>query len=151
MQAPWEIITTMGIDGLEEAENDPDIHRYDVKIACDGGPSDRCYDCTDAENEDFDRRCIFCGKTEGSRVVVMDFVDVLVERTPVKCAVSPVVPGIFNKEEDYDLICYLRERGEGYANFHAEICCHGVEEPDLRQFNREVNQEDGSCALPLFL
>lgn len=33
-QGPWEIITTVGVNSLEEAKRNPDVHRDDVNVAC---------------------------------------------------------------------------------------------------------------------
>ena len=62
----------------------------------------------------------------------MDFVDVLVERSPVQRAMLPVVPRIFLDEED----CYLEEhlpyRREGNTGGETAAMGGGVEEPYLR-------------------
>ncbi len=46
---------------------------------------------------------------------MVDLVDVLVKRTPMKGAVGPVVPGVFEHEEDGDLVGHGEDRGEGDA------------------------------------
>jgi hypothetical protein len=66
-------------------------------------------------------------------------------------AVSPVVPGILENEEDRDLVCHGEKRWEGSGSLKTEVLRHGVEEPDLREFDGEVRDEDELCALPLFL
>lgn len=65
-------------------------------------------------------------------------------------AVHPVVPGVFKNEEDSNLVGHGEERGEGYAGLETEVLRHGVEEPDLREFDGEVGDEDELRALPLF-
>lgn len=40
LQRPGEVITTVSIDGLEEAEGDPDVHCEDVEVSGDGAVED---------------------------------------------------------------------------------------------------------------
>ena len=81
---------------------------------------------------------------------MVDFVDVLVERAPVQRAVHPVVPSIFKDEEDGDLVGHGEDGGEGNGGLEAEVLGHGVEEPDLRELDGEVGEEDEFGAVPLF-
>lgn len=62
----------------------------------------------------------------------------------------PVMPGVLEDEEDGDVEGDLGERGEGDPRRHAEIHGHGVEEPDLGEFDGEVGEEDEFGAVPLF-
>lgn len=64
VQAPWEIVATMSIDGLEETKNDPDIHCKDVKVPGAHDPRDRSCNRAGTENHDFDRRRVLCGHTK---------------------------------------------------------------------------------------
>src|ERR1700710_2653384 len=36
VQAPWELISRMSINGLEQTEDDPEIHGENVQIFCNG-------------------------------------------------------------------------------------------------------------------
>ena len=38
VQAPWELITAMRVDGLEQTEDNPNIHGQDMEILGDGTP-----------------------------------------------------------------------------------------------------------------
>lgn len=82
---------------------------------------------------------------------MVDLVDVFIEGTPVKGAVGPVVPGIFENKEYGDLVGHLQEWREGDAGFEAEVLSSWVEEPDLWKFDGEVGEEDELGAFPLFL
>ncbi len=104
MQTPRKLVPAMRIDGLEQAQDNPRVHGEDVQVARDGTPQDgRAYGA-EAEDHDFDRRGVFGGEAEGRGVLVVDLVDVFVQRTPVQGAVRPVVPGVFQHEEDGDLV-----------------------------------------------
>ena len=35
VQAPGEIVPRVGVDGLEQAKHDPDVHGQDMQVACD--------------------------------------------------------------------------------------------------------------------
>ena len=80
---------------------------------------------------------------------MVDLVDVLVQRTPVHGAVHPVVPGVLKDEEDCDLVGHGPDGWEGDGSLETTVLRHGVEEPDLREFDGEVRDEDELCALPL--
>jgi len=41
VQAPWEFVSAVCVDGLEQAENDPGIHSQNMQVAGDGAPEDR--------------------------------------------------------------------------------------------------------------
>lgn len=54
VQTPWQVISRVRIDGLEETQHDPDVHRQDVEVASESSPCDGCSDRTETEEEDFD-------------------------------------------------------------------------------------------------
>ena len=66
--------------------------------------------------------------------MVVDFVDVLVERTPVEGAMGPIVPGVFQDEEDCYLVGHFEERREGNACLETTVLSHWVKQP--AQVNR---------------
>lgn len=170
VQTPWEFISAVGINGLEQAQHDPDVHGEDVQIAREGTPQNGATDGAKAQNHDLDWRSILRGQPEGSRVLVVDLVDGLVQRAPVQRTVGEVVPGIFHHEEDGDLVGHGPEAREGDRGGESAKLCHWVEEPalrldgirtalqagllslpDLRQFDREMTQKHELGAVPLFL
>lgn len=61
VQAPWELISRMRINSLEESEQDPDVHCKDVEFAGDCAPKNWRTDSTEAEDHDFDGRSVFSG------------------------------------------------------------------------------------------
>jgi len=150
VERPGELVARVCVDGLEEAKDDPDVHGQDVEISGDGAPHDGNTNGTEAQAHDFNWRGVLSGETEGSRVLMVDLVNGLVEGTPVEGAVHPVVPCVLEDEEDCNLVGHLVERREGNASAEAEELSHGVEEPDLRELNSEVAQQDELGALPLF-
>lgn len=94
VQAPGELVAAVGVDGLEETEDDPEIHGEDVQVTGQGAPEDGAADSAEAQGHDFDGRGILGGETKGSGVLVVNLVDGLVEWAPVESAVREVVPGI---------------------------------------------------------
>jgi hypothetical protein len=150
VQAPGELVAAVGIDGLGQTEHNPDVHGKDVKVLGDGAPNDGDTDRTETQDHDLNRRSVFSGETEGSRVLVMDLVDVLVqERACVHSTVHPIVPCIFEDEEDGDLVCHLVDARERNRGLEAEVLAHRVEQPDLREFDSKVGKEDEEGALSL--
>lgn len=150
-QAPGEVVAAVGIDGLEETEDDPDVHGDEVEFASNAQQNNGCSNDTNSEKSGFDRRGVFSSETEGSRVGVVHLVNRLVERTVVQRSVEPVVPGVLHDEADGDLNSHLPDRRERNAVLHAQVGSDGVEEPDLRELGGEVADEDDGGAIPLFL
>ena len=150
-QAPGEVVAAVGVDGLEESEDNPHVHGHEVEITGDSHPDDGRPDDTRRKEHDLDRRRVLGGQAEGSRVCVVQLVDRAVQRAVVKPAVEPVVPGVLHHKEDGDLESHLPGRGEGHAILQAEPSRDGVEEPDLGQLNGDVLEEDKGGAIELFL
>jgi hypothetical protein len=86
VQAPWELVTAVSIDSLKETEDNPEIHCQDVELTSAQNPNDRDASSAEPEDHDFNGRCVLGGKAERSRVLVVDLVNILVEGTPVHCA-----------------------------------------------------------------
>lgn len=78
----------MSINGLEEPEDDPDVHGEDVEFPSAKDVENRTSDRSSTEDENFSWVSILGGKSEGSRVRVVNFVNVLVHGTPVEELVS---------------------------------------------------------------
>lgn len=53
-------------------------------------------------------------------------------------AVKPIVPGVFEDEEDGDLVGHCEEGREWDRGAEAAVLGHGVEEPDLGELDCEV-------------
>ena len=84
LERPGEIVSAVSIDGLEETKDDPDVHSEDVEVASAKDVENRTSDRPSTEDEDFSWMGVLSSKAEGSRVLVMNFVDVLVHGTPVE-------------------------------------------------------------------
>jgi hypothetical protein len=151
VQTPWELVAAVRVDSLEHTEDNPDIHGQNVEVSGDGAEDDWGSDSTEAQNHDLNGRGVLSGQAEGSGVLVVDLVDVLVEEgAGVHGTVGPVVPCVLEDEEDGDLVCHLVDAGEGDRGRKTEILAHGVEHPDLGELNGEVGEEDEGGALCLF-
>ena len=149
VQAPGEFIARVRINGLKQAQRDPQVHGEHVQAARDGAVDDGHADGAEAEEHDLDGAGVLGGHAEGRAVLVVDLVHVLVHGAPVQEAVVPVVPRVLHHEEDGDLEGDLVPAGEGDGRGHAEELGRRVEEPDLRQLDGEVGEEDERGALPL--
>ena len=123
----------MRINSLEETEDDPCVDSNDVEVTTDSAVKDGASEGTGSENEDLSGVGVFGSKTEGSGVLVVNLVDVLVERAPVQRAVREEVEHVLKDKEESDLGSELIQGGErNLPGSHAEELCHGVEKPDLR-------------------
>jgi hypothetical protein len=151
VQAPWELVAAVRIDGLGETDGDPDVHCQDVEVLGDGAPDDGAADSAQTEDHDLDWRRVLSCQAERSRVLVVDLVDLLVQKGAlVHHAMHPVVPCVLIDEKDCDLVGHLVDAGERDRGFETEVLTHGVEEPDLRKLDSEVGEEDEDGALCLF-
>jgi len=142
VQRPGEVVATVCIDGLEETENDPCVHRDDVKVggevAVDEGSEDRA----STKDEDLCRVCVLGGETEGCGVLVMDLVDVAVEGAVVERLVGNEVEEVLKEEEQEDLGSHGLEGGERNAvGGHAEGLSRRVEQPNLRGDEMKMQRE----------
>jgi hypothetical protein len=150
VQAPREFVTAVRINSLEQTANNPNVHSQDVQLAGNQNPQDGNTDCASTEEHDFDWRSIFGSETKRRRVLVVDLVDALVQRTPMERAMKPIMPSILEHEKDADMEKHSRPGREGHASFHSAVFGHGVKEPDLRELDGEVREEDEFRAVPLF-
>lgn len=80
---------------------------------------------------------------------MVDFVNALVKRAPVECAVRPVMPRVFQDEENSNLKGHFEQGRKRCLSLKAEEKSHGVEEPDLREFDGEVAYENKLRTVPL--
>lgn len=129
VETPGEFVTTVSIDGLEQTQHNPNVHGENVQVTSKSAPEDRATDCTETQNHNFDWRRVFSSQAKGSRVLVVDFVNGLVEGTPVESAVGEVVPGILHDKKDSDLVGHGPGGREGDGCRQTAELGHWVEEP----------------------
>ena len=110
VQRPGKLVAGVGVDGLEQAQHDPQVHGEDVEVAGQRDPQDGRGHGAEPQHHDLDRAGVLGGQPERRRVLVVDLVDVFVqERRHVHGAVRPVVPRVFQHEEDGDLVGHCVE------------------------------------------
>jgi len=68
----------MRVDSLEEAEDDPDVDGDNVQVLREEHVQKRAEDRARTEDEDLSRMGVFGRKAKRRRVLVVDFVNVLV-------------------------------------------------------------------------
>lgn len=68
----------MGINCLEKTKNDPEVHGENVKVAGDQDPGNWDSDCASAKDHGFNWGSVLSGQTERCRVLVVNFMDVLI-------------------------------------------------------------------------
>jgi len=81
---------------------------------------------------------------------MVEFVDHLVQARQVEGSMEPVMPGVFKDKEQGDLPGHGIPRREGDGSRQAEELAGRVEEPDLRELDGEMREEDEFGAGPLF-
>ncbi len=83
------------------------------------------------------------------RELVMQLVDMLVQRTPMQCPVKPIMVHVLKDEEEGDLGEHEGDRRErDLVGGHAEVATDRVEGEDQGEFDGEVGDEDDFDALP---
>lgn len=152
VQTDGEVVARVRIHGLEETEQNPNVHGDDVQVLGVGAKHERTANGTEAENQNLKWVRILSGQTERRRVLVVHLVNVLVQRTPVHQTVDPVVEGVLKHEKERNLPGHLVPAGErNLMSRQAKVFANGVEAPDLRKFHGEVTQKHETGALPLVL
>lgn len=131
VQTPRKLVAGVCVDGLREAEHNPEVHCQDMQVLGDCTPQNGPKHGSETQEHDFNGRSVLGSQTKRRRVLVMDLVHISVKRTPVKQAVCPVMPGILHDKEDCDLNGYLPKWRKGNASGHAKENGHGVKEPNL--------------------
>lgn len=129
MEAPRELVAAMRVDCLEQAQHNPDIHREDMQISSHSAPKNRAADSPKAQDHHLNRGGIFGSHAEGSRILVVDLVNGLVQGTPVEGTVRPVMPGVFQDEEDGNLVGHFPHGRERNRSRNSEELSHGMEQP----------------------
>ncbi len=81
-------ITTVCINGLEEAKGDPDIDGEYVQVLREEAVNQRTENGSSPQNEDFRRVSVFGCQSERCRVLVVNLMNVLIEWPSVKRLVS---------------------------------------------------------------
>ena len=130
----------MCINGLEETQDDPDVHGDEVQVTSDRDPENRRADDANTQQHNLDRGGVLSRKAKWCRIGVVQLVDCAVKRTVVQRAVEPVMPCVFHDEEDGDLHSNSPGRRERNTKVHAKICCDGVEQPNLRELDSKMTQ-----------
>jgi hypothetical protein len=69
----------MGIDGLEKAKGDPDIHREDVQVWPEPAVEQRSKDSSRSENHDFEWMCVLGSKAKGRGIFMVELMNMFVE------------------------------------------------------------------------
>jgi hypothetical protein len=121
VKGPWKVVSRVRVNNLEQAKNDPGVHGNEVKVLGNNAPQYWGSHGTESKGHNLNRRSIFRSKTEGCRVLVVDFVDILVQRPPVESAVEPIVPGVLEDEEYCDLVGHLGPVRERNARVQTDI------------------------------
>lgn len=65
-QRPGEVVSGVGVDGLEQSESDPDVHRQDVQVLSEETVQEGTGDGSLGEDEDLKRVGVLGGETDGS-------------------------------------------------------------------------------------
>ncbi len=81
-------IAGVRIDGLEETEDNPDVDGEDVEVVTEHAVQDGTKDRASSKDENLGGVSVLGSKTERGGILVVNLVDVLVERAPVQSLVS---------------------------------------------------------------
>lgn len=147
---PGEVVTAVSINSLEKTEENPGKHGDNVQVTSNHEPDQRDTNGSETEYHCFNRMSILSSHAKWSRVIMVKLVNVLVKRTIVETAVSPVVPEILEKEEYSDLKSHgLPSREGNFSDLHAKQVAHRMEEENHGQLKTKVTEQDLANALPV--
>lgn len=127
-----EIITRVGVNGLEQSQDDPNVNGQNVQVGSEQTVEKGSTDGAHTEDQDFQWVSVLGGQTKGSRIFVVHLVNVLVERSIVESSVGKVVPSIFKNEKEGDLRNHEFPRRKGNCvGSKTKVLGHWVETPNL--------------------
>lgn len=81
-------ISAVGVNSLEQPQNNPNVDGHDVEVTSESTVQNGAGEGTSSENEDLSRMGIFGSKAKGCGVLVVEFVDMLIEDTSMERLVS---------------------------------------------------------------
>jgi len=152
LERPGEVVSGVGVDGLEKTKCDPNVNCDDVHVLRELAVQQGSENSSCPEYHHFKWMRILCGKTKRSRVFMMQLVDVLVEQGCVEKLVGEVMEHIFKNEEKGQLGKHGLPRGErDLPSIHAKGFCDGVEEEDGWSLHGKVGKENALGTFPLLL
>lgn len=64
VQRPGEVVAAVRVDGLEEAQHDPEVDGDDVQVACEEAVKEGPEDGAGAKDEDLGGMCVLGSETE---------------------------------------------------------------------------------------
>ena len=150
VQTNREVVTRVSIDRLEQTEHDPNVYGQDMQVLGIGTQQEWATNGAETQDQDFQRMCILGRKTERCNVLMVDLVNVLVQRTIVHCTVRPVMECIFEHKEQCDLPQHLSPAREWHlVRRQAEVLTDGMKTPDLRKLNSKVTKKHKTRTSPL--
>ena len=136
----------MSVDSLKQFRDNPNINREDVEIASEVGIEDRVSNGTGSKDQDFGGMGIFSCKTKRRRVLVMNFVDILVEEASIeknatshqgqllRCSQGSTYPSSERNPPRRILKNHSLPRGKGHLpGCHVESSSDAEEQPDLQK------------------
>lgn len=127
-ERPREVVARMSVDCLPKTKSDPNVDGEDVKVIPEYSVQEWSRDRSLREDQNFKRMGIFGGlynikrrtqemkkmrvthDTNRSRELVVELVNVLVQRTIVQSPVSPVMESVLKDEEEGDLRSHETDR-----------------------------------------
>lgn len=131
----------MRVDSLEQPERDPNVHGENVQVLGDVAVQERSANGASSQNQNLGGMSVLGGQTKGSAVLVVDLVNVLVERAIVQGLVCKVMECIFKHEEKGDLGGDGLPAGErNLPGLHATCLCKRMEKPDLGKFDGKMRK-----------
>ena len=86
-----------------------------MKIFSDCTPQNWYTDCAEAEDHDFNWRGVFGCHSKRSRILMMDLMNFFIEIRCVQKSMREIMPGIFEDEENCDLVKHMENRGERHS------------------------------------
>lgn len=61
VETPGEFVATVRVDGLEQAQDNPNVHGENVQVTSDSTPDDGAADGSETKDHNLDRRCVLSG------------------------------------------------------------------------------------------
>jgi hypothetical protein len=119
-------------------QSNPDVHRNQMEIPRYCTVQNRTSDGPEPQNKHLRWMSILGCQSKRRRILMMNLMNIFIQRAPMQCPMHPVVKSIFHHKEPTDLPDHRLPVREGDVKTETKVCDDGMEEVDLGEFDGEV-------------
>lgn len=146
-----ELVAGVRVDGLDKTQRDPHHDRQKVHVCAEIRQQKRRANRASASERDLERVGVLGGHAERRGILVVLLVETLVHELRVQNAVTEVVPGVLDEEQNGELPANGHEARERRTVRDVEHVANEVEAKDRHGLDERVRNEDLLQAVKILL